>query len=209
MTKNPLPLNEAEAHARRLAMALYGGADAFKQVQIAGSIRRMKPLVGDIELVGEVDPEREFGATARITQVLHEIGVHRATPTIRTDGVEVKAPWGDRYMKGEWEAEAGRVVQIDLFIVRPPADWGVVFLIRTGSADFSHAVVTRLHRYGLRAQDAQIVDMAKSDGGKRGEHPRVPCPDEETFFKLAHLPWIPPEQRNMEDPATAALFQGE
>jgi len=208
MAKSPLPLHVAEAHARRLAMALYDGADAFRRVEIAGSIRRLKPTVGDIELVGEIDPDREFGASARIARVLHDAGVRRAAPTVRADGTEVHAPWGDRYMKGDWEPEAGQTVQVDLFMVRSPADWGVVFLIRTGSADFSQAIVTRLHRFGLRSEDGRIVDTTKSAGGRRGEHPAVPCPDEETFFRLARLPWIPPERRDPADEATSRLLSG-
>lgn len=198
MTKGAIPLPTAAAHARRLAMTLYDGADALTRVEIAGSIRRLKPTVGDIEIVAEIDPEREFGATARIAHTLGSVGVHRAGPAARADGVHVRAPWGDRYMKGEWEPELGVHVQVDLFVVRPPAEWGVVYLIRTGSAEFSQAVVTRLHRYGLRSEDGRIVDpMGRT----------VPCPDEEKFFRLAGLPQIPPEDRDMGNARTAERFR--
>jgi DNA polymerase/3'-5' exonuclease PolX len=199
--KGKLPIEEAESIASRIAGVLMGQAKAFRRVEIAGSIRRRKPLVGDIELVGEIDPELEFDATSRIKTALRMANVRRGDPTIRTDGVTVKAPWGDRYLKGIHEG-AGTAVQIDLFVVRSPAEWGPVFLIRTGSAEFSQAMVTRLHRFGLRCEDGRILKQVGS------QVERVPCGGEERFFELVGLPYLPPEERDIALPNTWALVGG-
>ena len=199
MTKGAIPLHTAAAHARRLAMTLYDGAEALARVEIAGSIRRLKPVVGDIEIVAEVDPKREFGATARIAHALGSLGVHRAPPTVRADGVHVRAPWGDRYMKGEWEPELGLRVQVDLFLVRPPAEWGVIFLIRTGDAEFSHRMVERLHRFGIRSESGCLVTAS----GKV-----IPCDDEDSFFQYARLDPIPPQRRDWGIEETRTIVSG-
>jgi DNA polymerase/3'-5' exonuclease PolX len=158
--------------------------------------------VGDIELVGEIDPELDLGATDRVKAALSRAHVRRADPVVRKDGVSVQAPWSDRYLKGVYGSGTPLAVQLDLFIVRPPAEWGVVFLIRTGSADFSQAMVTRLHHYGLKSVDGAIVHS-----GAGGTNSYVACPAEEDFFRLARLPFIPPERRHLEDPETAAAFK--
>lgn len=200
--KSEMPLAEAREIAQHIAATLTMHAQAFSRVEIAGSIRRKKPTVGDIEIVAQIDPNLEFGSTGRIIHALAGTGVHRAGPITRKDGIEVSAPWSERYMKGVY-ARPGLTdnrIQVDLFIVRPPAEWGVVFLIRTGSAKFSEAMVTRLHRYGVRSQDGRIVNCGVPDGTE------IPCSTEDDFFRLAHLPFIQPEKRDMSFPETEREF---
>jgi DNA polymerase/3'-5' exonuclease PolX len=201
VTKAPRPLEVVEPVAQHIRRCLASDAHAFRRIEIAGSIRRRKPMVGDIELVAEIDPESDLGATDRVKLALRAAGVRRANPITRSDGVEVKAPWGDRYLKGLYGGTPLEC-QVDLFIVRPPAEWGVVFLIRTGSAEFSQAVVTRLHRYALRTEEGHII--SKDDDGTVAY---VPCESEEEFFRLARLPVIPPEKRFFGEPATDAAFK--
>jgi DNA polymerase/3'-5' exonuclease PolX len=201
VTKIELPLGTAERVAERLRNPLVTKAGAFSRVEIAGSVRRRKPLVGDIELVAEIDPDLEFGASGRIQITLNGLGVRRAAPTVRKDGVSVKAPWGPRYWKATYEYEPGRHVQLDLFVVSPPAEWGVIYLIRTGGDWFSQKMVDRLHRYGLKSQDGRIVHT-----GREGTQGYVACPTEERFFELAHMPFVPPERRTVDDPDTVRAF---
>ncbi len=197
--KTRLPFEVAAHLADRLRVGLELASNAFLRVSVAGSVRRRRPTVGDLEIVGEVDPAREFGADARIDAALRNLGVKRASPTVRKDGVSVSAPWGPRYRKCDWEYASGAHVQVDLFLVRPPAQWGTVFLIRTGSAEWSQAVVTRLHRFGLRSDGGRIVRVA--DGTT------LDTPTEREVFEAAHLPYVPPFAREMDCLDTADLFQ--
>ncbi len=199
--KGALPLAEATTIALSIRQTLLEAVESCSRVEIAGSIRRCKPVVGDIELVAQIDPAMEFGATVGIKDALRSIGVRRADPIVRKDGVAVKAPWGDRYLRGLCQYIGP--IQLDLFVVRPPAEFGPVFLIRTGAAAFSQMMVTRLHRYNMVCSEGRI--LRRDPNGDVD----VPCPTEEEFFRLVRLPVIPPELREPEFPETAALLAGE
>ncbi len=95
----------------------------------------------------------------------------------------------------------GTEIGIDLFMVTPPAEWGVVYLIRTGSAEFSQAAVTRLHHFGLQSDAGHIV--------KRSSGATLPCPDESTFLRYARLPFIAPELRDTALPEFERAFSHE
>lgn len=178
------PLAEAALVATAIVETL---RPACERIEIAGSIRRRKPEVSDIELVcvprlvdgPSVDlfaaPPKESLLDIFLLD-LERSGRLVQHPTSRADG--------ERYKK-RWAPRAG--MQVDLFIVPPggPAEWGVIFAIRTGPADYSARAVTALHDHGLRSVDGRIL---------RGNEV-MPCPEEADFFRLAGLPLLPPEER--------------
>ena len=71
---------------------------------------------------------------------------------------------------------------VDLFIVRPPADWGVIFTIRTGPADWSQRLVTECQRWFMRVEGGRLLH--------HGRH--VPCPEEADFLAAIGQPWLDP-----------------
>jgi DNA polymerase/3'-5' exonuclease PolX len=75
--------------------------------------------------------------------------------------------------------------QLDVFAVTPPAEWGAIFAIRTGSAEFSQRCMVALRRRGLRCQDGAVW---------RG-NVKLATPEEADFFRACGLPWVPPEER--------------
>jgi hypothetical protein len=82
---------------------------------------------------------------------------------------------------------------LDLFIVTPPAEWGVLATIRTGPAGFSHWIVTPQEAGG-----ALPPGFAIRDGAARSiEHNLevVPTPEESDFLDLLGLGWIDPDKR--------------
>ena len=79
-----------------------------------------------------------------------------------------------------------RGLPIDLFIVRPPAEWGVLFALRTGPGDWNIRLVTECQRYGRRVQGGRLVV-----GGQA-----VACPEEEDFFRHLGQPWVDPWDRH-------------
>lgn len=180
------------------------------KAEIAGSIRREKPMVGDIEIVAMprmYEPEERdlFGNVIgqphdRIDQALLEANIRESRPAC-----DASCPWcegkdpgrcfdgtpwlsrlnnGERYLKLH---DNYLEIQIDLFLVRPPAEWGPIFAIRTGPADFSQKLVTGLRVRKMRCIDGHVVKM------KDGVH--VTCETEERFFKLAGLRWKEPKDR--------------
>jgi len=116
---------------------------------------------------------------------------------IKSDVCYLKAG-GDKYKKIWLKKES---IQVDLFLVTPPAEWGVQSVIRTGPADFSHWMVTRKSIGGALPDEYIVADGAV---GKR-ERPRgftndlrsgvIPMPEEIDFFKLCGMEWIEPCQR--------------
>ncbi len=192
--KAQIPLVAGERAAGRVAAYLRDYPGLFSKVEVAGSIRRGKPVVGDIEIVALASRScRPEG----VRTVLERIGVCRG----QRNKAGASAPWGERYYRGTLELAPGTEVGVDLFVVRPPAEWGVVYLIRTGSAEFSQAIVTRLHRWGLHSDQGRIV---RSDTGEV-----LPCGHESTFFRYARLPWIPPELRDPGEAAVRHAFSRE
>lgn len=189
--KSRIPLAVGRRAAESISTSLRGYPQLFGRVQVAGSIRRSKSEVGDIEIVAEAGRDcRPEG----VRTVLERLGVHRGDP----NRAGARAPWGERYYRGVTEISPGAEIGVDLFVVLPPATWGVIYFIRTGSAEFSQAAVTRLHRWGLQSQGGTIR--------RRETGETLPCPDESTFFRYTRLPWISPEHRDVQDPVFGRAF---
>ncbi len=192
--KTRVPLVVGERLASHLLGGLRGYPGLFSRVEAAGSIRRGKPEVGDVEVVAQATrgcrPES-------VRTVLERLHVRRGEPNKRG----AAAPWGERYYRGLAPIAEGTEVGVDLFVVFPPAEWGVVFAIRTGSAEFSQACVTRLHRWGLRSELGRILKVSTGE--------TLPCGNESMFFRYARLPWIPPKLRDTSLPEFEQAFRRE
>jgi DNA polymerase/3'-5' exonuclease PolX len=174
-----------------------------ERVEIAGSIRRRAPEVKDIELVAVPLVEQVqtglFGGVYDVSDHLEQRvaeGVSagwlapRDVDLHRKDGtVEQARRMGTRYKALVYDG-----IAVDLFVVRPPADWGVVFTIRTGPADFSEALVTACQAKLMRVEHGQLLRMGRP----------VPCPEERDFFRELGQPWLEPWERRADRVARAA-----
>lgn len=177
------------------------------QMVIAGSLRRRLPTVGDIEIVAvpKVDEEREvnmFGemAALRYRDRLDEHMIRLAadgTVSKRLDKNERPA-WGLKHKRLTFEG-----IPVDLFT--PDADrFGIILVIRTGPAEFSHRLVTpadqsvkvgkkpnghEIRRPGLlplkfRVQDGWLCYRVSGE--------RISTPTEESVFEALGLPYAEP-----------------
>ena len=182
--------------ARDLAVRLLAALEPYAQnIQIAGSIRRRKPWVRDIEIVLE---PRMYEQAALFGEQVHLLDALADFPW-RQWGRLVKN--GPRYKQLLLRHPA---VKVDLFIVRPPAQFGYLFALRTGPAAFSRALVTPRRYGGLMPDDLQARGGAY---WRRGEV--VPTPLESDVFDLLGLEWVPPWERHRLVPAAvAARTQG-
>ena len=195
-----MKLDEGWRLAVGLRLALEPGCD---RIEIAGSVRRGKPEVHDLEIVAS--PKTEFVATGNLFGEMSELEVDHFEPTLR-DVIE-NGPWefdpvlkrnGPRYKRLR-HARTG--VSCDLFLVTP-AGWGGAMAIRTGPAEFSQALVILALRQGKHVADGYLLHG----------HPKldVPCPKgsscrlivptltEESFFEALGLPWCEPQKRSAE-----------
>ncbi|MFA7295838.1 MAG: hypothetical protein WC211_01465 [Dehalococcoidia bacterium] len=208
-------LADATRHAQGLRAGLL---DACERIEIAGSIRRRKPLVKDIELVliprwgteqvqGQIDlfagapPERRVNLAQQAIEAMP--GVEVIKP-----GTHDLVPWHlnpeGRYWR-LWLPEAQ--MRVDVFVCTPET-WGLNYMIRTGSGvgpsgrpddGFAPAMLVRWKQVsgGGQARGAQLYDGAVQ---------LRPTPEEADVFEACRVRWVPPEQRlSAADVARAAL----
>lgn len=159
--------------AQRLLDALRPFCD---RIEIAGSLRREVPQVGDIELVAiPIRPADLFNHPVKGPTPLDRfLDDHRITFTKR----------GDRYQQFTY----GRHT-VDLFLPTA-ATWGSVYTIRTGSWEFSHWLVTAQAAGGACPNEVQFRD------GRLHAHGRLLSTAEETdVFAALGLVYIAPPLR--------------
>ncbi len=150
------------------------------RIEIAGSIRRKKPEVGDIEIVAV--PKIFFG----VNLFMEKISEDSALDLFKWVLLGKTINNGSRYK--QIELETG--LPLDLFIVLPPAQWGVIFMIRTGSAEFSKSMVTP-RAYGGKLPNCYRV----KDGAVWMGETMIETPEEADYFKLCDMDFVPPEKR--------------
>lgn len=168
--------------ARDLADEL---SPACKKIEIAGGLRRKKQDPHDIELVAipTIDPKWDmFG---------HEVGERNLLDEALADLVERgelrHGPKNGPRFK-QFVTPSG--LMVDLFIVRYPAQWGVIYAIRTGPAHYSHWLVTKREKGGPLPNDTYVQDGAVWYEG----HP-LPMESEEAFYAFLQIPMPAPQDR--------------
>ena len=145
--------------------------DLCDQIQIAGSVRRKKETVGDLEIVVQAGVARAF--LARLDQWVHSGRAKKG------------AAWGQRYRR----VEIGGL-KCDFFLA-DAANWGYIYWLRTGPGDANMTAVTLL-KYG--AAPYRLEDGYFWAGIKK-----IVVPDEKTVFKLLGMPSvIPPAERTSD-----------
>ena len=154
-----------------------------KKCVIAGSIRRERPVVGDAEIICQPTPRPIidlFGTT-----VGFDYDVYEAVKRIFA-GAQFNQN-GPR--KKQIILDCG--LQVDLFFVLPPAQWGYRLAIATGPAQWNKYLVTPRAAFGA-FPDGYFMDQ----GGiytPKGE--LIEMPTEEDYFEFLGIPWVPPSQR--------------
>jgi DNA polymerase (family 10) len=145
-----------------------------ERIEIAGSLRRKKKEVGDIELVLIPKPYEIGLFCSGIAMVLGQYknvkgqlnyGACKYTQRIHTSGMK-----------------------IDIFMPTKN-NWGNILAIRTGSDGFSFGVLA----YGWKKAGFTSVDGYLTKDGMQ-----YFAPEEEDFFRLCGVAWRPPEQREVE-----------
>lgn len=164
---------------------------ACERIEIAGSIRRGKPQVKDIEIV----------CVPADTRAMAVFGKKRAFESMFEELVHdwaLLAKWsvlknGRRYKQFE---NPERTIKLDLFIVRPPAQWGVLYAIRTGPAEFSQWLVTPRAKGGALPDNCKVADGHVLQYDTATDDPRaIALPEEQDLFDFLGLDWMEPSER--------------
>jgi len=176
------------AAARADAEALRARCGMFaERWEIAGSVRRGKREVGDVEhvvipqMVRAPKPGSLFGEQVELNCLNDAVDTLLALGEIeRAIYPDGKPRWGPKMRGLIWRGFRHEIFQADA------DNWGNQLAIRTGPADFSRYLVTNLRRQGLRHDGGYVVD---SNGR------RFSCADEVRFFQLCGAAWLEPEMR--------------
>jgi DNA polymerase/3'-5' exonuclease PolX len=140
-----------------------------ERIEIAGSIRRKKPEVKDIELVA-IPKTYNVG--------LFESGIATVINQWKKVKGELPCKYTQRLLPDG--------ITLDLFFANKE-NWGLIYALRTGSAEYSHKVLaTGWVKLGYNSEGGQL-----SINGKE-----INIPEEKDLFKLIGIPYIEPELRN-------------
>lgn len=151
----------------------------LEKIQLAGSLRRGRDQVGDIEFVA---------APIMRSDLFSERGAPVLQPVreaLLTFGTWVKGR--EKMMQVTDVFDVG-FLKLELYLVTPPAQWGSILAIRTGPKDLGALCMKRLRERGLVHSKGRIIH---SVSGKV-----VPTPREEDFFVAAEVPFEPPQERD-------------
>lgn len=182
-------LEEAQLIADEVYNELYPFCE---RIMIAGSIRRKKPNVGDIEIVcipkrGQQN-SRKTGKPAPIMGYIQTV----------QQWVKIKGePWDkytQRFVHPKGDDNLNKTIKLDIFTADVD-NWGYILAIRTGSAEYSHKVLaTGWVRAGYRGQDGYLV---KPETKNSAIVEIIPVREEEDLFKLIGINYEKPEERNL------------
>jgi len=182
-----------EAHERQLlaralpradrVVAFLAELETVEQVELAGSIRRRRPTVGDVDvLVGSADGETVVDAFTdwEAPERVIEAGTGKAS--VRLDGVRV-----------------------DLRVV-DPGEFGAALQYFTGSKSHNVAVRNRAIDRDLKLNEYGVFDISGVDEPNASQRvgERVAGPDEEGVYAALDMGLVPPELREDRGEVAAA-----
>ncbi|HEX9822232.1 MAG TPA: DNA polymerase/3'-5' exonuclease PolX [Methylomirabilota bacterium] len=169
-----MPLGRALPIGRALVEALRR-ARGVKEIALAGSIRRGRETVGDIDLLVTSDHPRTVMDTFVALPDVAEVLEHGAT-------------------KGSIRHRDG--IQVDLRVVEPEC-FGAALLYFTGSKQHNIRIREMAVRKGLKLSE---YGLFRESSGRR-----VAGATEEEVYAAIGLPWIPPELREDAGEVEAAV----
>lgn len=176
---------EAEPYIDALLRHM-AAAPGVAQLEVAGSYRRRKETVGDVDLIASCD-----GDGAAVVEHF----------TAFDGAVRVEAAGGT---KGNIILRSG--LSVDLRVV-PTASYGAALLYFTGSKEHNVHLRTLGVKRGLRVNEwgvFQVPDGADSDTFDPRDADRLAGATEAECYAVFDLPWIPPELREDRGEIAAA-----
>ncbi len=167
---------------------MMGKVKGVKQCAYAGSLRRGKETIGDVDiLIATSDPEAAREAFTNAKGVMKVLASGEKKSSIRVAIEDESSRWG---------AEDNTAVQVDLRIVDESC-WGAALMYFTGSKEHNVRLRERAIKQGMTLNE---YGLFKDDGKdstppqQRGEKP-VACKSEESIYSTLGVPFVPPTMR--------------
>lgn len=159
------------------------------RLAIAGSLRRGRALVGDVEIcyvskVGDIaKPGEMFAAPGLLADAfINELRGGKLEARLSELGKET---WG---ALNKLAVHKATELPVDLFREPNEADWWRTLVIRTGPKDFNLRLIASARARGLSVH-------AYGPGITDGEGQPVACGSEADFLEICGLGWIEPKDR--------------
>jgi DNA polymerase/3'-5' exonuclease PolX len=169
-------LNKALEIADRIKTEM---APHCNRIEVAGSVRRKSHEPGDIEIVCIPKPYDVGLFESGIATIINQWQIVRG---------DLPAKYTCRRLP--------EGIDIDIFFCTPD-NWGFIYLIRTGSSDFSKRMAARWAARGYHGHEGSLWYTGKSaidcTGVKNGK--KIITPEEEDIFRICNVPFIKPEHR--------------
>lgn len=149
--KTKLKLAQALPLAEKIKAVL---SPACERIEVAGSVRRRKKTVGDIEIVAipKLIPDTEaqlslFGEPPKLVSALDML-LERLTRDKPNFTRGDKNGESQKQFYVNFGPEDGSGIMLEVWITTPE-QWGYIFALRTGPAEFNKAWVTQQSKGGL------------------------------------------------------------
>jgi len=163
------------------------GAPGVERVEVAGSFRRRKETIGDVDLLAQCEGDG--------TQVVEHFTAYPGAARVQASGGT----------KGNIVLPSG--LSIDLRVI-PPRSFGAALQYFSGSKEHNVAMRTRAVRKGLRVNEWGVFRVPEGVdpetlGKEDGE--RVAGDTEEGVYQALGMAWVPPELRENRGEVEASL----
>jgi DNA polymerase (family 10) len=164
--------------------------EAVERVDVAGSLRRWKPTIGDVDVLAASSDGAAVGDALADWERVDDVLDHGDTKTsVRVDGLRV-----------------------DLRVV-VDEEFGAALQYFTGSKDHNVALRSEAIEQGKKINEYGVFDVSDveaepgaeagdADGQRVGE--RLASESEEAMYEAVGFPWIPPELREDRGELAAA-----
>lgn len=166
---------EARQLAERVCHQLAPHCDRIK---ICGSIRRKKQEVSDIDIVvlPKTNPVKDlFGMVTHHERIPGFVDVINQWHKIKGDAA---GKYTQRLIEGH---------KLEIAIAHPD-NFGILTLIRTGNADFSHLIMKIVNSRGFEQKEGFLYKNKNL----------ISIPEEMWYFKTLGIPYVQPELRTID-----------
>ena len=192
MSYDPLSAQEAKQIADELKIELAGQA---RRIELAGSLRRGKVMVKDIELV--IIPHHLPSLLTRIDNLL----LNNLMTKRRSDKTDNLIAWGEKYRACVYK----RIYPVDIFFATED-NFGFIYWLRTGPGDANTRVMELLKARcsPVRARDGRLywVEYPEDYTTQHDNYIQthvIRTPSEVDVFTLFGLDFRPPSRRSVDD----------
>ena len=179
-----MQLQEASVLAEKVRTAL---EPLCVKIEIAGSIRRSRPEVHDVDLVAIPKSLTEAGPLGGTVQICDSVVWKERFPKLlKKQGLIVDVS-GQELIRCSYPSNG---FQVDLYRARAET-WGVILLVRTGSKDHNVKLCSLARSKGLKLSACEGVVT------KEGFGETIASRTEEEMFSALGLRFIEPKDREV------------